>query len=361
MNAFEIYCIQNHQYLHIKQHTEKSEGLILELISKQDPKSHDLDLLHKILKHARACPKPCSARQLTAEIRTFVLSQLDTPSLPLIVCLIDLLKNNTLDSTDELIDWGCRLWQHPSIYVVRKAMELCKRAQDRAQEANLSLVAQIIQYITQCQASISPQDIERLQSAEYTEFFYTQPRNITCDRQSIQRLVQNILSVLFKLSDNTALAQLTEKVQTVYALDPDNFLTTLFDVCCASDDDTIDLMDKILLLFQERPQTQTFFESLEMNPHTLFSYFIYRCGSSHDILIDLLLECDFLSYFHRYIIYASQDIDLFTSSLVGVDIDDIQSILINMLRVLEGDGFPYNTKPLVKRLNHLKDQLSGIQ
>ncbi|KAI9259051.1 hypothetical protein BY458DRAFT_517622 [Sporodiniella umbellata] len=353
MNAFEIYCQQSNQYLDIKQHTEKSEKIVLDLLSLRSPKEHDLDFLHKILKHARSCPKPCPTKQLTAEIRSFLLSQLDAPSLSLTVCLIDLIKNDALGDYGQIIDWGCKLWENRPVYMVRKAMELCQRAQDKS-PLNPNLVVQITQYITQCQSF--SKDIERFQSVEYTEFFHTPETSY--DRQSIQKLVQNILSVLSKSTQADLLIPLTEKVQEIYSLCSQDFLDLLFDFCCASDDDTIDLLDKVLLLFQEQPQTHLFFHSLEMNPHTLFTFFLYRCGASYDILIDLLLESNrFLSYFHRYLIYTAKDIQGFTASLIGVDLEECRLIFKNTLRVLEGGGFPYNTKPLVKRLFFLIESL----
>ncbi|KAG0750223.1 hypothetical protein G6F62_002725 [Rhizopus arrhizus] len=364
MNAFQVYAHHNEIYLHVKQHTDNSQKWIVQLISKQKADQYDLDLLHKILKHTRSCHL-CPAKQLMEEIKSFILSQLDIstqkPTLPLLVCLMDLVKNHALACDHWLIEMACSLWYEPSINTVRKAMELCRRVQDRLEEADVTLVTHILRYISHCQSSLDMQDIDRFRSGEYTEFFYT-PTSIVCDRECIKLLVQIILSLLFKLSNHAISQQLTDKAQEIYALNPSAFLPLLFDICCANDDDTIQILNTVLLLFQERPETHVFFESLQINPHILFTFFVYRCGSSHDILIDLLLEndSDFLSYFHQYIIYAQKDISTFKSSLTYIDLDTIQAILINTIRVLEGNGFPYNTKPLIKRLTQLQDQLFGV-
>ena len=135
----------------------------------------------------------------------------------------------------------------------------------------------------------------------------------------------------------------------------------LFDVCCTNDDDTIRLLDTVLKIYQEQMHCVYVLQQINLNPHSLFLFFLYRCGSTYDILIDLLIDSssDFLTFFHRYIIYACHDINQLYASFddLLVDLDTFQTIVANTLRVLDGGGFPYNTKPLMKRLLLLEEQL----
>lgn len=118
----------------------------------------------------------------------------------------------------------------------------------------------------------------------------------------------------------------------------------------------------MLSIYQQQQQDNALFLStIDINPHTVFLFFLQRCGNTHDILVDLLLENDseFITYFHRYIIYATQHIESFkkSNSDLGNDIDTIQTIIANTLLVLEGDGFPYNAKPLIRRLTLFEENL----
>lgn len=101
----------------------------------------------------------------------------------------------------------------------------------------------------------------------------------------------------------------------------------------------------------------SFLQSIDMNPHSLFLFFLHQCGDTHAIIIDLLLDndSDFLAWFHRYIRFAITDIDCLKSSLV--DLDGFLTVIVNTVLALEGGGFPYNTKPLVRRLVQLEDEL----
>ncbi|PHZ13656.1 uncharacterized protein RHIMIDRAFT_280089 [Rhizopus microsporus ATCC 52813] len=369
MNRFQVYAHRCQILENIQKHTEKSIGLILDII-KEDKgavEDDDFDLLHKILKHIRSCEhQQCAPKQLAQEIRSFVLSQLryyKKPNYPLLVCLLDLVKNNSLDDTGWLIGLGCTLWYENSIYIVRKAMELCLRAQEKIDKAESTLFTNVIQYISSCQQHITAQDITRFRSYEYTEFFYTEVNRVmTCDRECFRLLAQIVLSLLSKLSSGEMIMQLADKVQEIYHLSSSEFLPILFDICCTNDDSTTQLLNTVLLLFQEHPSSaEVIFEPININPHILFIFFIHRCGNSHDILVDLLLENDsgFLSYFYHYVVYTQKDIEAFKLALTDeTDIYTIQAILANTIRVLEGGGFPYNTRPLVKRLNRLEEQLA---
>lgn len=141
-------------------------------------------------------------------------------------------------------------------------------------------------------------------------------------------------------------------------------MTTLFDICCANDDDAVQLLDTVLTLYQQNSTSKLFLsylQAIEFNPHTLFLFFLSRCGNTHDIIIDLLLENDseFLPYFHRYVVYATHDIENLITALED-DEDTFLTIIANTILVLEGDGLPYNTKPLVRRLVQLDTKLNNL-
>jgi hypothetical protein len=100
-----------------------------------------------------------------------------------------------------------------------------------------------------------------------------------------------------------------------------------------------------------------------MSEHFLFLYFLYRCGNTHDILVDLLLgnDTNFLDYLTRYAAHASTDIFFVCLLLVieekdvPIHVDIVLDILAKTILVLEGEGFPYNAEPLIKRLIALED------
>jgi hypothetical protein len=142
------------------------------------------------------------------------------------------------------------------------------------------------------------------------------------------------------------------KLDTCQGIDPDEFKSILFDICCINDDDTTQLLNTILILYQQHKAPSLF---LQLNPHTSFLFFLNRCGYTHDILIDLLLEDDsnFLEFFYRYIIYAIEDINTLKQCLGKEEEEMFIQLLNNTISVLMGDGFPYNTKPLIKRLIQL--------
>lgn len=137
-------------------------------------------------------------------------------------------------------------------------------------------------------------------------------------------------------------------------------MTVLFDICCANDDDTVQLLDMTLVLYQQNTSTLllSFLQEIDINPHTLFLFFLSRCGNNHNIIIDLLLEddSDFLSYFCKYLVYANENI---TSLMSALKDDTFSTIIANTILILEGDGFPYNTKPLIRRLIQLDDNLNN--
>ncbi|KAI9484099.1 MAG: hypothetical protein EXX96DRAFT_594560 [Benjaminiella poitrasii] len=260
---------------------------------------------------------------------------------------------------------ACSLWNHDKIYMCRKSMELCYRLVPLMGDDISYLAQNVIQYIRQVRFVISVNDLERMRSSEYTEFFYNDSSSITFDRGTIKTLIQIIL-LLIRKADPTVF-QVMDELKDLYCTNISShseFKELLFDLCCVNDDDTIQLLDTILMLYQQPSSIEcsSFLKSIDINPHNLFLYFVYRCGSTHDILIDLLLENDseFLAYFHQYIRYAINDIKHFKSSLnsTWIDLDTMQTIIANMVLILEGDGFPYNTKPLIRRLTRFEELLA---
>ncbi|GAA5807796.1 hypothetical protein MFLAVUS_001175 [Mucor flavus] len=326
------------------------------------PTDHELDFYHWILKHVRACEES-QCYQLGQAIQDVILhilsSQPQINSCSLLVCMIDLVKNdNQLDKNTlhQFISLTCHLWQHKKIYMCRKSIELCKRILPSLPEAAV-ILPQVVQYIVTCQTVLTRQDIAQMQSPEYTDFFYNSPGCFTFDRECIKLMIQIVLS-LFLYHPQHELVLLTA-MKDVHDLDLLELKTMLFDICCANDDDTIQLLNTILTLFQQASSTITdFLQSIDITPHTLFLFFLSRCGNTHDIIIDLLLEddSDFLSYFYRYIKYANQG---HLHPLLKQE--QFLTILANTVLVLEGDGLPYNPKPLVKQLVQLEETLYNLR
>ncbi|KAI8063137.1 hypothetical protein BDF21DRAFT_347497 [Thamnidium elegans] len=273
--------------------------------------------------------------------------------------MIDLVKNNNqLDKNTlhQFITLTCHLWQHKNIYVCRKSIELCKRILPLLPDAAV-ILPQVVQYIEICQTVLTRQDIIRMQSPEYTEFFYNSPDCFTFDRECIKLMIQIMLSLFLYHPQHESI--LLAAMKDVHGLDPLELKTMLFDICCANDDDTIQLLNAILTLFQRSSSTIIdFLHSIDITPHTLFLFFLSRCGDTHDIIIDLLLEddSDFLSYLYRYIKYANQG---HLHPLLKQE--QFLTILANTVLVLEGGGLPYNTKPLVKQLVQLEETLYSLQ
>ncbi|KAL9547347.1 hypothetical protein MBANPS3_006206 [Mucor bainieri] len=335
----------------------------------------DLDLIHSILKHDRACgssfSSACAAQIFYPQLAQLVIDQTHdqktTLSYSLLVCMIDLVKHDgslTRLQSMHFISVASPLWSHHKIYICRKSMELCYRLVSRMPSVDDMMVDSVVSYIRQCRRHMTRLDVDKIRSPDYTEFYFDgdAPSAMVFDRSTIRWLIQIIFAILLK-QDVDSLGKLIAEIKDLYRSNhTHNLKELLFDICCANDDDTVQLLDTVLSIYQQAQQKNAaFLSTIDINPHSALLYFIQRCGNTHDIMVDLLLESDsgFIAYFHRYIIYATQHMDSFkkANSDLGNDLDTIQTIVANTLLVLEGDGFPYNAKPLIRRLSVFEEKL----
>ena len=162
---------------------------------------HELDLYHDLLKHARACDGCIVALERIEQLLIKdILPNTQTVSYPLLVCIIDIVKNGqcTIDATTQwdILNLTLDLWRHDKVYMCRKSMELCKRMIPLLESGN-DLLLHILDYIKLCSSHITQHDLERFQSIEYTEFFHT--FSIPFDRECIKLIVQITLAVFIHL------------------------------------------------------------------------------------------------------------------------------------------------------------------
>ncbi|KAG2195692.1 hypothetical protein INT47_012913 [Mucor saturninus] len=348
MNPFQVFHDNKKFYLKISQHTDDCADELNRRIRNFDSlqeKDAELELYHLILKHARHCDlSHCVAQQMEANLQHLILSFV-SPSYPLLVCRLDLVKQDTLNEGQLilLLDYACHLWSDPRIYVRRKSMELVQRIIPLLPQVDISLILQYLQTL-----DITFTDLDKILSSEYTEFFHTP---MTLDRECIKRLVQIVLSIIshhpFTFPRDT----------TPMDLPIQNLLPLLFEICCANDDDTVDFMYTVLTIF--KGGDTHLLKSLEITPHRVFLYFLKVCGGTHDILIDFLLDKDseFLSFFIQYLKYAVEDGDVLLDILDEDERDRLLTVVVNITLVLEKDAFPYNTAPLLRRLVQLEELL----
>ncbi|KAI7903592.1 uncharacterized protein BX663DRAFT_507017 [Cokeromyces recurvatus] len=376
MNSFDIYSKNREIYDKFIRHSSESnrvlENKLFEFYKLNEiEQNYELDFFHLIFKHARACDDcamQTSITQLSQLVVDLVLNQRRT-SYPLLICMIDLVKSNdTLSHStlNQFMSVACSLWNHDKIYMCRKSMELCYRLIGLIQDDSSYIIQNVIKYIRHYRLIMNRDDLENMRLPDYTEFFNDGCHASTFDRGTIKLLVQIILRLFLK-KENPMMNDLMIELKEVYdscIKSKNEFWEILFDICCVNDDDTVQLLDTILLLYQQLSSSSyylSFLKSIDIDPHLLFLFFLYRCGSTHDILIDLLLENDseFLAYFHQYIRYTINHMLEFKYALENsfIDLDTLQAIIANVLLILDGDGFPYNTKPLIRRLTQFEELL----
>jgi hypothetical protein len=198
MDNFHIYSKNQAIYLDIIQHDETA-------LDKTITEALDLELIHLILKHARSC-ESCPVQLRYTHLFQIVVSQaakyLKTPKelpYPLLICMIDLLKNDvsllTTTTLRQFLTIACAGWHHEKIYVCRKSMELCIRIIPIVSNYDIALDA-ILAYIQLCRQHIRQQDILRFQSIEYTEFFHH--TQFAFDRVTCKLLIELILCTCLK-------------------------------------------------------------------------------------------------------------------------------------------------------------------
>lgn len=207
MNSFTIYQRNNALYQKIIQHLPESKHLLNNKMRRRargESEEELLDFYHLVLKHARACSltSVCAAHLYSKPLIVRILEFVDaskTPTYPLIVCMIDLVKNDpgilTEPIREQFLQIACPLWQHESIYMRRKSMELCSRIAPYA-DTVVVFIECLKKFIDQCQQTMTRDDVERLRSEEYTEFFHHNENTEGFDRETIKLAVQMTLKIL---------------------------------------------------------------------------------------------------------------------------------------------------------------------
>jgi hypothetical protein len=206
MDHYLIYQRNNDIYLNIIQHMPESSDLLLDKIKKETREESEqdlLDFLHLILKHARSCSltSVCASHLHSKALIAFILQKVSTassnPPYPLIICMIDLVKNDpTILTTivqQQFLQLASPLWHHESIYVRRKSMELCSRMIPYADNLQI-YIDNLKQFINQCQKTMTKDDLKLMCSDEYTEFFYNTAKCF--DRETIKIAVHMTLKIL---------------------------------------------------------------------------------------------------------------------------------------------------------------------
>lgn len=161
---------------------------------------HELDFYHWILKHVRACDEEPECEILGQVVQKRIqdilgVHQKVVNSYPLLVCIIDIVKNDTLLDNDTLyqfVSLTCHLWQNEKIYMCRKSMELCKRILPIIPDTQVILPS-VIHYIKTCKTVLTRQDIIKMRSPDYTEFFHHPTHHFTFDRECIKLIIQIII------------------------------------------------------------------------------------------------------------------------------------------------------------------------
>jgi len=186
----------------------------------------DLDLIHPILKHHRACgssfSSACAAQIFYPQLALLVIDQTnDKTTLPysLLMCMIDLVKDDSLTALQSMhfISLASPLWSHHKIYICRKSMELCYRLVSRMESVQDTILDRVISYIRQCRTHMTRLDIEKIRLPDYTEFYFDDVvSTMVYDRSTMRWLIQIILEVLLKQdvgSIQTLIAEIKGKIR----------------------------------------------------------------------------------------------------------------------------------------------------
>ncbi|SAL95320.1 hypothetical protein [Absidia glauca] len=340
---------------------------------------------------------------------------------PTLVWMIDVLKLSTMAdegaevwamvSCDQhwlsvLID----LWYHPHITVVRRSMELVHRwmaQQKNVQLQDVDAIKKLMSYIDLCKRTLSPSQLARLQDHDRTDFFYQPialPSSLTLDRECLNWLIQIVVASIRKLVQQPdEIHQLPTLLETtLYPFmasfegslsSPRPLLEFISNICGSNDQVMIQLQLDVLeihfCLDQHAGNDEftattpslsasslpTLLSPLisQINPHTLFVYFLYRTGMDHELVIDLLMsdETDMLLYLTRYLKYVERHPHDFITAIeqvladegsnYGGDDDDdddddddgistVLGLLYQVWVVVRSDVFPYNASVLARRI-----------
>jgi hypothetical protein len=212
---------KNQQILsQITRHTTSSIKILQTKIvqwndSTENELEKDLDLIHFIFKHSRACSPSfssnCAAQLLYPQLAQLIINQTDDEkitmlSYSLLICMIDLIKHDSLSPLPtsqslRFISIACPLWSHHKIYICRKSMELCYRLLSRINDNESGIIVdKLILYIQKCHARLSRADVEKIRSHEYTEFYFNGDNlsMMVYDRSTIRWLIQIIFALFLK-------------------------------------------------------------------------------------------------------------------------------------------------------------------
>ncbi|KAI8384939.1 uncharacterized protein BYT42DRAFT_612603 [Radiomyces spectabilis] len=363
-----------------------------------------LDVFHTLLKQLRHNQAPfvedhpgrllLQAMNAHPQLDDWIHRSLQTQNtlyiIPFLVCMIDVVK--TLDSLsgqsvccDAVISsltshYGQigKYWQASHITAVRKSMELSKRLLQACPTPIMvsELVTMLHTYINSVRQHLTESTMELFRESDRTEFFYQDLNvNIVVDRECLKSVLQMVIAscqtIVMRYDDNPKLWQefhhILQNAQDVN--DPMVLLEWIFDLCGNNDDDAVDLQMQILAIYErftahDEPRfMQQMLQQLEITPHTLFIYFLYRTGTDHEILVDFLIsnETEFLAFLIAYLRYVDHHLPEFMESceMLGDDgVDLIYHVFERLLHVLEAGGFPYNPAALARRITHLLDRIS---
>ncbi|KAI8884663.1 hypothetical protein K501DRAFT_332478 [Backusella circina FSU 941] len=393
---FEDYFKYTALQSEIIQHTQHGKDGLASLLSdfynvSDQNQLFSLDTIHKTLKHQRSCPdqEQCIVDEYIMEaFDELIFERVSAPvtfdmseyTMAVCVCLIDLLKQDPdwdRDQSRDAVTFVQKLFMSESysVYVYRKALSINKYM--IAMDINIEMIKDVINttctFLQKCRHQMTLQDSSRIASEEYTEFFYTPFDNFTCDRECLKIAIQTIVDIFSYLAKTNQedvvekesyWIELIQGIKVLYQENKSTFIQLLFNTCCVGDDDTVQLLTAILEIYQLLPvnskdsSIRAMLETIDINPHVLFLHFLHQCGNTHSIIVDLLLEDDsnFLLFFYSYIKYTLTDIQVLKTSLSkvqGINVNTLHFIFTNTLRVIRGGAFPYNTKPLVNRLEQL--------
>ncbi|KAI8341015.1 hypothetical protein BC941DRAFT_499646 [Chlamydoabsidia padenii] len=330
---------------------------------------------------------------------------------PYLVWMIDVLKLSSItDEGGQLLSkveycykpWLSLVmdfWQHTHITVVRRSMELMHRwmiQQHNLQLIDMDVIKKLIDYIDLCKRTLSPSQLAALEDHYRTDFFYQpigSPPMLTLDRECLNWLIQIIVAsihtVVRQQPDETLLLETT--LQQAMASFTDSTPSTRFILefisnTCGSNDQVLirlqlDILDIHLCLdrhTRDRLSTSTSLFQLftpllyQINPHTMFIYFLYRTGMDHELVIDLLMsdETDMLLYLTRYLKLVEQHPHAFIEAVDQVlmdtnsnddDEDDgihtVMGLLYQVWVVIRSDLFPYNASVLARRIDSVLECL----
>ncbi|KAI9323130.1 hypothetical protein BX666DRAFT_2108157 [Dichotomocladium elegans] len=330
-----------------------------------------LEVFHALFKHFRKCDLAQDHPGYTLftgwihhpSVSTWISMYFDECQnnnlalVPLLVCLNDITKITKLCHTGELypnetrtalgllddhIQKICSLWQHTSISVVRRSLEIISRSLRCPMSVGKVqiILDQLLAWKEQLQEHLTTDDFWTLLSPERTEFFYERIGNgkMAVDRECVKLVVRQDMSDL----------QLLEVILEIYG---------------SNDEDAVNLQLDVLQMLKnldDRNEVDSFKQSFKdileaTSPNRLFLCFCQRTGMDHELLVDLLLsnETDFLIFFVNYLKHLEHNAEDFVNiccDILEQDIREAVGMLHCLIHVLQAGGFPYNPSYLIHRV-----------